>query len=397
MRIYGALFCFVLVAGCSGPGASPLAGNQSPASALRGPAGNYRNLYEFKGGTDGANPTATLVELNGTLYGTTTAGGNAGTVFAITASGSESVLHSFTGHKDGASPTAALTVVNGTLYGVTFAGGGSGCFAGTGCGIVFAMSPSGSETVLHSFGLRGDGKHPSGPLTYANGKLYGVTEHGGAHDCGTVFEIGPSGKERVLYSFKGIPDGCQPSGNLAFLRGALYGTTSTSGAHTAGCVFKVSLTGQESVLHSFAGKDGIGPVSGLIAFGGKLYGTTPLGGTPQGLGHGVVFAISPSGDERTIYAFTVRVGQGPYAGLIAYNGALYGTTVGQTAGANQKRGSVYDVTASGAESTLHVFKRSPADGPAHPYGGLIAVNGVLYGTTNEGGATNDGVVFALTP
>jgi uncharacterized repeat protein (TIGR03803 family) len=43
-------------------------------------------LHAFSGGSDGAIPYAGLVNLNGTLYGTTLRGGanNAGTVFAIT-------------------------------------------------------------------------------------------------------------------------------------------------------------------------------------------------------------------------------------------------------------------------------------------------------------------------
>ena len=53
----------------------------------------------FPGHPDGANPAAPLIDVNGTLYGTTSSGGThkAGTVFSITPSGTLTVLHSFKG------------------------------------------------------------------------------------------------------------------------------------------------------------------------------------------------------------------------------------------------------------------------------------------------------------
>ncbi len=79
----------------------------------------------LKGTPDGEYPQATLVDVNGTLYGTTQGGGTNlyGTVFSITTSGSENVLYSFKGGKDGAFPWGGLAYVSGTLYGVTSQGG----------------------------------------------------------------------------------------------------------------------------------------------------------------------------------------------------------------------------------------------------------------------------------
>ena len=79
------------------------------------PSGTEKVLHSFGNGTDGAGPRASLIELNGNLYGTTTSGGeyDAGTVFSITPGGTERVLHSFNG-TDGANPYAALIAVKGT-------------------------------------------------------------------------------------------------------------------------------------------------------------------------------------------------------------------------------------------------------------------------------------------
>ena len=98
-------------------------------------------LYRFTGGADGGNPNASLLEVNGTLYGTTAFGGSNGlrTVFSSSTSGGEQVLHSF-GGSDGATPQAGLIDVNGILRGTTLYGGfGSGC-GGKGCGTVFALT-----------------------------------------------------------------------------------------------------------------------------------------------------------------------------------------------------------------------------------------------------------------
>lgn len=66
--------------------------------------------------------------MNGTLYGTTYNGGaryyNDGIIFKITKSGKKTVLHSFNG-TDGADPAAGLIGLNGTLYGTTSESGAS--------------------------------------------------------------------------------------------------------------------------------------------------------------------------------------------------------------------------------------------------------------------------------
>ena len=85
---------------------------------------------------NGYYPDADLVEVNGTLYGTTLSGGAFGlkktrrgsVVFSITTSGKTKVLHSFGKSKDGWGPQTGLLDVSGTLYGTTIGGGkyGSG-------------------------------------------------------------------------------------------------------------------------------------------------------------------------------------------------------------------------------------------------------------------------------
>lgn len=57
-------------------------------------------------------------------------------------------------------------------------------------------------------------------------------------------------------------------------------------------------------------------------------------------------------------------------------------------------GTLFDITPSGALTTLHIFEQS--DG-GYPSGGLLqATNGMLYGTTSIGGSEGDGTVFSLS-
>jgi uncharacterized repeat protein (TIGR03803 family) len=233
-------------------------------------------LHSFQAGTDGAVPAGTLIaDAGGALYGTTQYGGGTttctsasgttgcGTVFKLTPSGSgytESVLYSFKGGtSDGSNPRSALLALKSfhsppMFVGTTLHGGasGSGC-GGVGCGTVFEISASGSERVLHSFGIAsGDGLNPynqNGLYSDTNGALYGTTSQGGTAPagCGTVFKLTPSGTgytESVLYSFKGArrSDGCLPWGSLtADATGTLYGTTVTGGTRqNNGIIFKVS-------------------------------------------------------------------------------------------------------------------------------------------------------------
>lgn len=104
-------------------------------------------VHFFAGGTDGADPAAGLINVDGTLYGTTALGGTGtcgcGTVFSITPSGAEKVRYAFKGGSDGAAPEASLIDIKDTLYGTTIGGGGLGgdsVCGGNGCGTVFKFT-----------------------------------------------------------------------------------------------------------------------------------------------------------------------------------------------------------------------------------------------------------------
>ena len=142
----------------------------------------------------------------GNSYGTTVTGGsdecNCGVVFEVSraASGAyvDTVIHEFKGGNDGARPTAGVTVgTDGGVYGTTSNGGDPQCNDGGGCGTVFKLSANGgkwTEHVLHVFEDDAtDGGMPgSALLLEPSGDLFGTTEFGGPGPGigeGSIFEI----------------------------------------------------------------------------------------------------------------------------------------------------------------------------------------------------------------
>jgi uncharacterized repeat protein (TIGR03803 family) len=247
--------------------------------------------------------------------------------------------------------------------------------------------------VLHSFTGGSDGANPAGSLIGIDGVLYGTTFSGGAANAGTVFKITASGAESVLYDFAGDSDGANPQGSLTDVNGVLYGTTARGGdASSDGTVFEITTSGAERVLYRFrGGSDGSGPEAGLTNVDGVLFGTTIGGGRNL---QGTVFRITTSGAESVLHSFAGGTDDGaaPASDLTDVNGVLYGTT--KNGGVNGQ-GTVFTIATSGAERVLHKF----ADGGdgKYPAAGLTNVDGQLYGTTASGGRAGRGTVFEIAP
>jgi uncharacterized repeat protein (TIGR03803 family) len=309
------------------------------------------------------------------------------------------ILYSFHARPDGAFPMAGMIADDGVLYGTTPWGGKFTT------GTAFSLTTTGAEQVVHAFRPR-DGKRPIASMLDANGILYGTTKFGGKYREGVVFKIGSSGREKVLHSFGynagGNSDGAYPTANLIDVNGTLYGTTAWGGSQASdlgdGTVFSISTKGNETVLHRFTGTDGAHPSAGLIAVNGALYGTTSSGGK---FNDGTIFSMSTSGKENVLHSFGKRFdGVGGPSSLIDLNGTLYRVTeLGGAFTCNESHtvgcGTIFSVTTSGAEKVLYSFGARDVDG-RYPEAPLIAVNDILYGTTSEGGTGNVGTVFSIT-
>jgi uncharacterized repeat protein (TIGR03803 family) len=342
-----------------------------------------------------------VVDKKGNLYGTTfNGGGDFGAVFELTPSGTFTTVYSFSGEPDGAFPYAGVVMDSkGNLYGTTSEGG-----VVPECGTVFKVTPSGTETVLHSFT---GGIEPcymrGGVVLDSKGNLYGTAYPSGTSSAGSVFELTSSGTFTTLYSFSGA-DGNVPNPGVALDKsGNVYGTTEVGGASGFGTVFKVTPSGKETVLHSFTpnGEDGFYPEAGVILDSkDNIYGTTYSGGA---IGVGTVFEVTASGTETILHSFTGGAdGINPEANLVIdRKGNLYGTTV---SGGSVDLGTVFELTPKGVETVLHSFADNGTDG-YYPAAAGVAIDksGNLYGTTASGGngtkcATSGcGVVYKIIP
>lgn len=372
----------------------------------RAQAQNFSVVHSFTGGSDGGGPlNGFTIDSKGNLYGTTSSGGasNYGVVFKLNLGGGEVVLHSFTGGADGANPDGFLVLDKaGNLYGTTTAGGAFGA------GTVFEVAGPGKEKVLYSFAGKTDGADPEAGLAMdASGNLYGTTIAGGANGNGTVFKLTrpkSAGKwtETVLYSFGTGTDGAIPVAGVTLdAAGNVYGTTSEGGVYGLGTVFELTPSGSawtEIILHNFQNEDdGATPYAGLIFDKtGNLYGAATDGGTGGG---GTVFELTPANGSWT---FTVLYSQpgwgisGSFRDLMMDAlGNLYGTT--HCDGTNTA-GTVYKLTPAAGSWTytsLYVFNGG-TDG-LYSFSNLVLRQGALYGTTNQGGADNEGVIFKVRP
>jgi uncharacterized repeat protein (TIGR03803 family) len=395
-----------------------------------GASAQLTTLHNFTGNpSDGSTPySGLLIGSGGVLYGTTSSGGTAkhGTVFSLTppvtqgGAWTEAVLYSFAGGTtDGATPCYGTLAVdsNGVLYGTTEFGGTKND------GTVFSLTPpvtqggAWTESLIYSFAGGSDGATPlAGLAMEAQGVLYGTTEFGGAGADGTVFSLTPPAKqggawtESVLYSFTDlVGDGKNPFSALAIgSGGVLYGTTNYGGTANAGTVFSLTPpvtqggAWTETLLYDFTGlTDGSLPAAGVIGSNGLLYGTTQAGGAS---GRGTVFSLTPAapGDawtETVLYSFTGASGDGatPFGGVaLGSGGVLYGTTL---FGGADSYGTVFSLippVSQGSpwiEIVLHSFPSSKTDGYAPDAGVVVGSGGLLYGTTSDGGTSNDGILY----
>jgi uncharacterized repeat protein (TIGR03803 family) len=260
------------------------------------------------------------------------------------------------------------------------------------------VSRAGSLAVLHSFGGP-DGETPAAPLVQgADGFLYGVTAHGGDFTVlppdggGTAFRIDAHGTFTTLHLFHGL-EGAVPNSLIQGRDGFFYGTATYGGQPSVsslqpgfGTVFRMDAAGAVTVLHVFPANDaGAVPRPVVQGADGALYGTVSGGvGT---LGHfpGYVYRLDlVTGAFRHLHDFVVSDGENPTGPLFqAGDGFFYGTT---NQGGPWNSGVVYKVDALGNFVLLHSLSPFwPGEGSEPKSGVIQASNGLFYGTTEVGG------------
>jgi len=387
--------------------ATALRAQSAAQSDKRSQSGSYSLLYSFQCIPDGNNPAAPLVrDSAGNLYGITRYGGNPvggvgmGTVFKVSPVGTETVLHTFAGPpSDGEYPVASLILdAAGNLYGTTPDGGE---FGG---GTVFEVTATGTESILYNFCARShcrDGYFPSAGMARDHtGNLYGTASLNGEYGGGVIFKLSPDGTYTVLHSFNySSTDGSYPESNVTMdSSGNLYSTTTYGGTSYHGTVFKVTASGTESLLYSFKGwpVDGAAPgAMGLLRdTSGNFYGVTAEGGEND---LGVLFKLTPGATESVNLNFT-GLGGGYPGGVLVRDeaGNLYGVAGGGPV-KGDRWGVLYKLAPDGRETVLHDFTLTSSSDGGGPAGLTEDSSGDLYGALYYGGAYGCGAVFKYTP
>jgi uncharacterized repeat protein (TIGR03803 family) len=222
---------------------------------------------------------------------------------------------------------------------------------------------------------------------------------------------------KVIYDFPGGQGGAGPAAGVTMnVGGNLYGTTSSGGAGNGyGTAYKLTHKNGNWIsapLYQFAGgNDGSIPLARVvIGSNGSIYGTTYSGGVGcQGNGCGTVFNLKPTPTrpptpltpwvEAVLYRFQGPPGDGssPGEGDLVFDkaGNLYGTTI--NGGANNE-GTIFALTPSQGgwtEKLIYSFT-GISDGGLPASGVVFDGAGNLYGTAS-GLCTNLGVIYELTP
>lgn len=254
-----------------------------------------RVIHFFSNSGDGYDPYSEVsFGPDGTLYGTTYAGGSQGfgTVYEI--GGNGGVIYSFTGGNEGLSPEAPVIFdAAGNLYGTTTAGF-------TNSGAVFELARTQSGFQIHALHQFQTSTVPVGGLVFdSHGNLYGTTSGGGSQNGGIVYELAGGTNFSVLWNIFGFNEGGPSTSLVKDASGNLYGANQYNGAHGFGSIFKLSLVGglwNYADLYDFTGgSDGAypdGPVA--VDAQGNVYGTAARGGNGcNGDGCGVIWEITP--------------------------------------------------------------------------------------------------------
>jgi uncharacterized repeat protein (TIGR03803 family) len=263
-----------------------------------------------------------------------------------------------------------------------------------------------AESVLYNFAGSEDGGNPQyGDLIQArDGNYYGATQYGGAHSQGSVFAISPGGSLTTVYSFcpqgGNCSDGYYPaSGVIQGDDGNFYGTTQYGGANSDGTVFKLTPSGELTVLYNFCSQascaDGYSANGLMQGADGNFYGTTSNGGNASS--EGVIFKVTTAGVYTVLHTFTGASTDGAYSYtslLQGSDGNLYGIT---QSGGTTGEGIVYKITTAGTFTSLYSFSTNSPDVYYPQHQALIeGSDSNFYGMSQYGGANSAGGIYKLT-
>lgn len=342
------------------------------------PDGSFEQRYTFPQ-TGPRTPLGGLIEISGTLYGTTSEGGNGGgTLFKLSPAGVLTVLHALDGLEGFAPASALLLASSGSLVGTCAQGGGPAS------GTVFEIDSSAQLSVLHAFGSL-NGNYPDGDLTLgSDGSLYGLTANAGPWGMATLFRLDPTEGFSVVHAFtREEGTGAYTSRLLSLGPTDFYGFTIGGQANPEGTFFRSDLSGVFTPLHQFVSEGGI-PAEVHQATDGYLYGANEVS----------VVRLDGAGGVSFPHVFDYP-NPSPNSALTQFSdGYLYGTT---RLGGTGHAGTIYRMSLDGTFEELYAFSGVDGSFPERQMRLVEGPDGALYGTTSEGGLFGLGTVFRFQP
>jgi len=279
------------------------------------------------------------------------------------------------------------------LYGMTSSGGANGF------GDIFSVDTNGAnyKDLLDFNGTSAPkGANPEGSLLLVGNKLYGMTEAGGTNNDGDIFSMDTNGTSFTdIYDFAGGSSGSHPYGGLTIIGYKLYGMTEAGGVNSTGNIFSIdSNGGSYKNLWSFqflVSTNGSYPYGNLTHIGNVFYGMTSFGGANDS---GCIFRIDTNGNGyKDLVSFNgpaVPKGAYPRGSLTLSGNKFYGL---QQNGGPSNDGLIFSVDTNG-NAYKDMLDFTGANG-MDPYGSLSYYNGNLYGMTSGGGTHNDGNIFSI--
>ena len=209
----------------------------------------------------------------------------------------------------------------------------------------------------------------------------------------TVYAVSAPGTVAAsLHWFTGGADGGFPNGLTLGADGILYGTTQTGGTYHDGTVFSITTNGvfQTLVTLNYLTNGSLPQAALAQGADGNFYGTTESGGPNS---EGTVFQMTAGGALTTLVLFTNEASANPYAALAqGPNGNFYGATVNAFTG----DGNLFEMTTNGTLDIVYSFTGG-LDGNEAVGGLAQGADGNFYGMTAGGGAHGHGGVFRMTP
>lgn len=361
--------------------------------------GIYKVLRDFEV-PDGDRPSGELVETaSGVFYGVTSSAGmySNGTVFRYDVSiDSFSVLEHYDDFYLGRKPTDGFVLSkNGLLY--QLVGGGKYASQNGAC-LTIDPNVNKVEPVFY-FGYSDEGTYPRQKLMkLKDGTILGTTAGGGRDGIGTIYEFHPD--SRTIEKRTDIP--FEAGSFLSCVlyeasNGLVYGFTYSYGSVYGGNVVSFdpktnNITILDTLVNTEHGKNMQG--SCIEADSGRLFFVTNTGG-PGGFGCLVEYNyILDTLITRNDFSESTAGKYPQGSPALAPNGSIYGTT---RRGGLYDDGTLYEYNPNTNQFLIRMtFSRSKTG--AEPSGQLFcASNGLIYGTTTDGGNYSSGVFFEFNP